>query len=91
MRTMVISAALIMITTPAYAQDYTGNVNPSAWVGPTVMHGAINAQARRNGSRSGGTSQQVAACAQKSRFRAEYGAENPKVQRLYRLCRGIGR
>ena len=85
---------VVLVTAPAvHAQDYTGNVNPSAWVGPTVMHGAINAQARRNGarSRSGVTAQQASACANKSRFRVEYGADHPKVERLYSLCRGIGR
>lgn len=41
--------------------------------------------------RSGGTSRQISACAQKAQFRAEYGANHPQVRRLYCLCRGIGR
>lgn len=73
----------------ATAQDYTGNVDPSAWSGPMVMHGAIDAQARRNRARHArsATRLQKSACARKARFRAELGGGNPQVARLYRLCR----
>jgi len=37
------------------------------------------------------TRQQIAACNGKSRFRADFGANNPKVRRLYELCRSINR
>lgn len=92
LRILALSAIVAATAFPVHAQDYTGNVNPSAWAGPTVMHGAINAQARRNGvrSRSGVTQAQINGCAQKSRFRAEYGADHPKIKRLYSLCRGLG-
>lgn len=91
------SIALVLIAPfvamPAIAQDYTGNVNPSAWSGPMVMHGSINAQARRNAARRsdrGVTRAQASACSQKARFRSEYGKNHPKVRQLYRLCRGVG-
>lgn len=47
---------------------------------------------RNNARRSGGgaTAAQVRACRAKTRFREEYGASDPKIQRLYRLCRGVG-
>ena len=88
MRALVLIAGLT-IAVPVHAQDYTGNVNPSAWVGPTVMQGAINAQARRNGTRAR-PSAQVRACSGKAAFRRQYGAGNAKVQRLYSLCRRAG-
>lgn len=37
------------------------------------------------------TSRQIAPCAQKSRFRTEFRAGHPQVERLYNLCREIGR
>ena len=85
---------VVLLATPAVAQDYTGNVNPSAWSAPMVMHGAIKAQARRNAahrSDRGVTRAQANACSQKARFRSEHGEDHPQVQRLYSLCRGIGR
>lgn len=90
-RTIIMMVA-IALTAPLHAQDYTGNVNPSAHSGPMVMESAIDAQARRNYQRSnsGATSGQIAACRKKAQFRAQHGASNPKVQRLYRLCREIG-
>ncbi|WP_217806641.1 hypothetical protein [Novosphingobium sp. B1] len=47
-------------------------------------------EARDRASRQG-TPGQAAACAKKAEFRREFGAGNPKVQRLYGLCRSIGR
>ena len=92
LRMFAMIATLTLLGSAAWAQDYTGNVNPSTYSGPMVMQGAINAQARRHGGGGGGATQrQVSACAQKEQFRAAYGAGNAKVQRLYSLCRGIGR
>ena len=87
---LLLASAMALPGSVAGAQDYTGNVNPSTYSGPMVMQGAINAQARRHGG-GGATRSQVGACARKERFRAAYGADNAKVQRLYSLCRGIGR
>lgn len=84
---------VVLLATPAVAQDYTGNVNPSAWSGPMVMHGAINAQARRDAARRserGITRAQASACARKAQFRSEYGEDHAKVRQLYSLCRGVG-
>lgn len=36
------------------------------------------------------TAAQTSACAAKARFRAQHGANHPKVQQLYRLCRNVG-
>lgn len=88
-----VTAASLLTSSLARAQDYTGNVNPSAYSGPMVMQGAINAQARRDSARRshrGVTRAQTNGCAQKARFRSRYGADNPKVQRLYALCHAIG-
>lgn len=46
--------------------------------------------ARRDARARRATPQQVAACARKAQFRRQYGARNPKVQKLYSLCRGVG-
>lgn len=71
------------------AQDLSPALDPVQLGHGQVMSAAIRAQANRHTTR--GTPGQIAACAQKSRFRAEYGADNPKVRKFYRLCRGIGR
>lgn len=87
---IIFSVATMFVMAAAGAQDYTGNVNPSAWVGPTVMHSAINAQARRNGARSSANRRQVETCSMKSGFRARHGANDPQVRELYRRCRLMG-
>lgn len=91
-RASMFTSVLALAASATTAQDFTSNVNPSARVGPTVMHSAINAQARLKGARarSSVTQQQVNASAQKSRFRAEQGENHLDVMRLYALCRQAG-
>jgi hypothetical protein len=36
------------------------------------------------------TAAQRSGCAAKARFRARHGARDPRVRRLYALCRGVG-
>lgn len=89
-RALAFIASLTM-TIPLHAQDYTGNVNPSAWIGPTVMHGAINAQARRNGVRGRSSAQEARrTCTELPTYRARLGSGNPRVQQLTKLCRQAG-
>lgn len=40
--------------------------------------------------RSGASQAQASACADRPRFRREYGADNPKVRRLESLCARAG-
>ena len=89
--TVLACAALVLSVEPVGAQDYTGNVDPSAYSRPLVMQSAIDARATRG--RSGHvavTLRQKAACANKAQFRAQYGPGDAKVRKLYRLCRAVG-
>lgn len=79
------ASAQMDLSTTGSAMIQTGQVS--------TMNHAINRAARGGGSRSrhsGVTQRQQEACAGKSRFRSEHGADHPKVQRLYSLCRGVG-
>jgi hypothetical protein len=85
-------AAVLFAGAGAAAQDYTGNVDPSAYSLPTVMHSAIDARAKSDRRRVRPTSAQkaAAACANLPRTRAILGAGNWRVLRLARLCRQAG-
>lgn len=89
MRTAIIAIASIA-TSATWAQDLSPALDPVQLGQGHVMSAAIRAQASRS-VRRGATAQQIASCAQKARFRAEYGADHPKIRRLYSLCRSIGR
>jgi hypothetical protein len=87
-----IALAWLAIPLPAAAQ-----MDPVVTGQGQVLSGTMRGYAERDAARlhspapSSATPRQVAACAQKARFRRQYGADNPKVQKLYRLCRAIGR
>ncbi|MGK6319720.1 hypothetical protein [Sphingomonas sp. DT-204] len=53
----------------------------------TLRHSRAR-QAGRSANRA--TPSQVAACAKKAQFRAQYGADHAKVKKLYALCRAVG-
>jgi hypothetical protein len=84
---------LIGAASSAAAQDYTAwGSSYAANVGVT---GAAERSARsaptRNPPRSISiTRSQAKACANRSRFRAEYGADHPQVRQLERLCAAAG-
>lgn len=93
MRYTIVLPALLMAI-PAAAQDISpvidlGEVSRGQVVGATMGAHARRIEGRSSSRRA--TPGQIQACSQKSQFRAEYGADHPKVQRLYSLCRGIGR
>ena len=87
-----IALAWLAIPLPASAQ-----MDPVVTGQGQVLSGTMRGYAERDAAGphhsapSSVTPRQAAACAQKARFRQQYGADNPKVQKLYRLCRGIGR
>lgn len=90
-RWTLIVAAVMMTAAPAAAQDYTGNVDPSAYSGPNVMHSAINAQAKR--ARSSPRSSEVEArrtCANVPNAKKRLGSRDPRVMDLERMCRQAG-
>ncbi|NIJ18964.1 hypothetical protein FHS95_000633 [Sphingomonas naasensis] len=92
MRTMSCAIALLAIAAPGYGQDL-----PTTQVedhGRVVLQDSTtrallrNSRARQAQRRP--TPAQISACASKAQFRAKFGANHPKVQRLYELCRGVG-
>lgn len=86
------TSALLLASAGA-AQDYTGNVDPSAYSLPTVMHSAINARAKSRAGAPRRTSSREAAaiCANDlPKAVARYGSTDRRVARLARLCRQSG-
>lgn len=87
-------AVLAIATSPAVAQDlptdqlerHAGVVRQDALLKSTLRHST----ARQNNRVHGATPHQAAACAKKAQFRSEYGADHPKVKKLYSLCRSAG-
>lgn len=92
-KSWIIVPLLVLASAPAQAQDvYENAITNHAEV---VTQGKIldrNLQIARNrqNARNGVTPAQAQACANKERFRREHGAEEPRVQRLYALCRQRG-
>jgi hypothetical protein len=92
MRVIFAMAAAALLSGTAAAQDYTGNVDPSAYSLPTVMHSAINARAKH---RAPARRQQLSAkaratCTRLPQTRARLGASDPRVLEIARLCRKAG-
>lgn len=82
-----VAVAGSVAVTPVGAQDMLV-LDPSAYSRPMVMHGAINAQARR-GTKSLRSSRPVIParnCANKAQARAKLGSSHPGVIQLYDLC-----
>lgn len=89
---LMLGGALLLMSAGA-AQDYTGNVDPSAYSRPMVMDSAINARARR---RTGVPRQKLspkaeAVCARLPQTRARLGVDDARVREIARLCRQAGR
>jgi hypothetical protein len=85
----------LLLASAAAAQEYTGNVDPSAYSLPTVMHSAIDARARSAARRSTAprrlsTRDSAATCANLPKARARLGARDWRVMRLANLCREAG-
>jgi hypothetical protein len=95
-RTMLAAAIALtgLWTTPAAAQiDIMSAGEMSANVGrTTVMTDAITREAARSRSDAGTAKARRAAatCANKDAARAKHGADDPRVQQLYRLCAQAG-
>lgn len=76
---------------PAAAQDAGGVFDMGQLTTTLATDHVTQSERARAGRRpSRATGKQAAACAQKGRFRSEYGANHPQVRRLYGLCRGVG-
>ena len=79
--------SMVLGAVPSFAQ-----LSPSIVAQGQVLSNMNRGYAERGRSRArpAVTRQQAAACANKGRFRAQYGADNLKVRQLYRLCRDVG-
>jgi hypothetical protein len=83
------AVAAFLLTAPVAAQDLpTDQVERHADV---VRQDMLLKSTLRNDHTRRATPKQVAACSNKARFRSEHGADDPKVRKLYELCRSIGR
>ncbi|QAY75827.1 hypothetical protein [Sphingosinicella sp. BN140058] len=90
-KAVILSSAGFLLTSAAVAQDYTGNVDPSAYSLPNVMHSAINAQAKGAKSpRYTISAQSREGCRNLPSIRARLGARDARVQKITRLCRELG-
>lgn len=92
MRTMSCAVALLAIAVPGHAQDL-----PTTQVedhGRVVLQDSTTRsllrKSRARQARGQPSAAQISACASKAEFRAKFGAKHPKVQRLYKLCAGVG-
>lgn len=87
--------ALALTAVPAAAQDWMGNFDAAGRQQQAIAQNQIGGHMvrqsiRRQGRQRRPTSRQVATCANKGKFRAQYGAGNSKVKQLYGLCRNAG-
>lgn len=86
-------AALVFAASPAAAQDLPTNqleqhadvVRQDTLLRSTLRH----SRARQNGA-TRPTARQAEACANRARFRQEYGADHPQVRKLNSLCARAG-
>lgn len=81
--------AIAATPTPIVAQGAFDMGQLTATVSTDHVTQSERARAQR-GNPNRVTSRQAAACAGLPQFRAQYGANNPKVMKLTRLCRNAG-
>jgi hypothetical protein len=85
--------ALLAITSPsASAQDFpTDQLERHADVvrQDNLLRSTLQSSPRKI-SPGVATAQQQAACRRKTQFRRQYGADHPKVRKLYALCLSVG-
>jgi hypothetical protein len=94
--TWLLAAVLTTLALPAAAQDYDPALSAHESMSQQqfttqqtrIYNDMLGDSVRRNQRATKG---QIAACAKKEGFRAEFGEDNPKVRRLYALCRQIRR
>ena len=96
-RTVIIALALVAPVGVATAQDIAPVISPGQAAEGIFHRSVAEGQARR--IREGGsnatasaapTAGQRRACASLPRFRAELGANEPRVRKLEGLCAGVG-
>lgn len=100
--TRLILLVSLALGAPALAQDYDPSLaahdsmsqqqfrTQQSQIDAMTLRKVIDRNGGATAARRGATREQVAACSGKAQLRAEFGADNPKVRRLYGLCRSIG-
>lgn len=86
-------AALALIVLPAAAQDLdTSQLEQSAdnERNRILVRSTMRQKPAYDAKRRDVTVRQVQACADKARFRTRHGANDPRVQLLFRKCRAVG-
>jgi hypothetical protein len=86
-------AGATLSAVPAAAQD-TPSVDFNGALDHARTTGRMVRQAQQRGHRTTvagrPTPAQVAACRDKTTYSRQYGADHPKVRRLYQLCHQVG-
>ena len=94
-RTVIIALALVAPVGVATAQDIAPVISPGQAAEGIFHRSVAEGQARRiregrSSANAAPTAGQRRACASLPRFRAELGANEPRVRKLEGLCAGVG-
>ncbi|WP_300114385.1 hypothetical protein [Sphingobium sp.] len=94
-RTVIIALALVAPVSVATAQDIAPVISPGQAAEGIFHRSVAEGQARRiregrSSANAAPTAGQRRACASLPRFRAELGANEPRVRKLEGLCAGAG-
>lgn len=92
-KSFLIAMALMIPTGAAMAQDMAPVLGPGEMAEGIYARqrmGGYGKQPRSARSATGTTARQRQACANLPNFRQQYGADNPKVQKLTSLCEAAG-
>ncbi|EAT08784.1 hypothetical protein NYF14_05770 [Sphingobium sp. 10 DY56-G10] len=94
-RTVIIALALVAPVGVATAQDIAPVISPGQAAEGIFHRSVAEGQARRiregrSSANAAPTAGQRRACASLPRFRAELGANEPRVRKLEGLCAGAG-
>ena len=94
-RTVIIALALVAPVGVATAQDIAPVISPGQAAEGIFHRSVAEGQARRiregrSSANAAPTAGQRRACASLPRFRAELGANEPRVRKLKGLCAGVG-
>lgn len=84
---------LFFASSPALAQELdTTQLEQSADYerNRTLVRSTLRHKQAYDARRAGVTPRQVRACASKARFRAQHGADDPRVRFLFQKCKAVG-
>jgi len=88
MKLALTALGLCLAAPAAMAQDIQPVLDLPELARGQVISSTAKAQSRRGEARSASNAERI--CAQRASMRARYGRDDPRVQRLYRLCAEAG-